>query len=153
MARYVHQRGDLIALTFDPRSAHEQKGGRPALVVSHDLLNKRTGFAIVCPITTRTPGFPFHVQVTGSSKATGFVMVEQVSSVDFWARGAKRIAKAPQPVLDEVLPTLEACVYSAPPSDESPRRVRLAVYFGVAPVFYKDDNRGTGSLVAQAVSA
>ena len=111
MARYVPARGDLIALTFDPQSGHEQKGRRPALVISHHLFNKHTGLAIVCPITTTERGFPFHVQVTGAPKVTGFVMVEQVKSIDFGARHAKRIAKAPQPVLEEVLSILDACIY------------------------------------------
>jgi mRNA interferase MazF len=111
MAHYIPQRGDLIALTFDPQSGHEQKGRRPALVISHDLFNRHTGLAIVCPITTTARGFPFHVAITGIAEVTGFVMVEQVKSIDFRARNVKRIAKAPQPVLEEVLSILDACVY------------------------------------------
>jgi hypothetical protein len=38
-------------------------------------------------------------------------MVEQVKSVDFRARSARRLAKAPAPVLEEVLSILDACVY------------------------------------------
>jgi len=111
MAQYIPQRGDLIALTFDPHSGHEQKGRRPALVISHDLFNRHTGLAVVCPITTTERGFPFHVAVAGCPQVTGFVMVEQVKSVDFRARNAKRIAKVPPPVLDEVLSVLDACIY------------------------------------------
>lgn len=111
MARYIPERGDLIALTFDSQSGHERKGRRPALVISHYLFNKHTGLAIVCPITSTERGFPFHVGVTGSPKVNGFVMVEQVKSIDFRARSAKRIAKAPQPVLDEILSILDACIY------------------------------------------
>ena len=40
MAEYVPRKGDLIALTFDPQSGHEQRGRRPALVVSNDLFNR-----------------------------------------------------------------------------------------------------------------
>jgi len=111
MARYIPERVDLIALTFDPQSGHEQKGRRPALVISHSLFNKHTGLAIVCPITTVQRGFPFHVEVVGCPKVTGFVMVEQVKSIDFRARSAKRIVKAPDPVLAEVLSVLDACIY------------------------------------------
>jgi mRNA interferase MazF len=111
MTRYIPERGDLIAVTFDPQSGHEQKGRRPALVISHYLFNKHTGLAIVCPLTTTPRGFPFHVEVAGSPKVTGFVMVEQVKSIDFRARRARRIAKTPQPVLDEVLSILDACIY------------------------------------------
>jgi hypothetical protein len=48
---YLPRQGDFVALTFDPQSGHEQKGRRPALVISHDLFNKHTGMAIACPIT------------------------------------------------------------------------------------------------------
>ncbi len=111
MAHYIPERGDLIALTFDPQSGHEQKGRRPALVISHYLFNKNTGLAIVCPVTTTERGFPFHVALAECPKVTGFVMVEQVKSIDFRARNAKRIVKAPGPVLEEVLSILEACIY------------------------------------------
>lgn len=39
MADYVPRKGELIALTFDLQSGHEQRGRRPALVVSNDLFN------------------------------------------------------------------------------------------------------------------
>src|SRR4030065_517785 len=58
MTSYVPQKGDFIAITFDPQSGHEQKGRRPALVVSNNLFNKHTGLAIVCPITNTRPTFP-----------------------------------------------------------------------------------------------
>jgi mRNA interferase MazF len=47
MAAYIPAKGDLIAVTFDPQSGHEQKGRRPALVISNDLFNQQTGMAIV----------------------------------------------------------------------------------------------------------
>jgi len=65
----------------------------------------------VCPITTARRGFPFHVEVAGCPRVTGFVMVEQVKSIDLRARRAKRIAKAPQRVLEETLSILDACIY------------------------------------------
>ena len=111
MAGYVPQRGDLITVIFDPQSGHEQKGRRPALVVSHSLFNQHTGLAIVCPITTTERGFPFHVAVVGCPQVVGFVMVEQVKSIDFRARRAKRVAQSPPAVLNEVLAILEACLY------------------------------------------
>ncbi len=111
MARYVPQKGDFIAVTFDPQSGHEQRGRRPALVVSNDLFNEHTGLSIVCPVTSTPRGYPFHVRIPEGQSVSGFVMVEQVKSVDFRAREAKRIGKAPEPVLDEVLSLLDACLY------------------------------------------
>lgn len=111
MAAYVPQQGDFIALTFDPQSGHEQKGRRPAFVVSKDLFNRRTGLAIVCPVTNTDRGYPFHVPVPAGGKLTGFIMVEQVKSVDYRSRKAKRIEQVNEALLEEVLSILDACIY------------------------------------------
>jgi len=110
MPGYVPKKGDYVAVTFDPQSGHEQKGRRPALVVSNNLFNKHTGLAIVCPITTTRRNFPFHVPIPDNPKITGYVMVEQVKSIDFRSRDARRIARASASVLDEVLSILDACI-------------------------------------------
>ncbi|MDP2181356.1 MAG: type II toxin-antitoxin system PemK/MazF family toxin [Actinomycetota bacterium] len=111
MAAYIPQKGDFVALTFDPQSGHEQRGRRPALVVSNDLFNKHTGLCIACPITNTHCGYPFHVAIPEGQKVTGVVMVEQVKSIDFRSRDVKRIASAPEAVLEEVLSILDACIY------------------------------------------
>lgn len=111
MPEYIPSKGDYIAVTFDPQSGHEQKGRRPALVVSNNLFNKHTGLAIVCPITNTQRGFPFHVAVGNDATLTGFIMVEQVKSIDFRARKASKIARASTAVLDEALSLLDACIY------------------------------------------
>jgi len=108
---YVPEKGDFIAVTFDPQSGHEQRGRRPALVVSNTLFNEQTGLAIVCPITNADRGYPFHVAVTNDPDVRGFVMVEQVKSIDFRARKAKLIGRASNDVLDVVLSILDACIY------------------------------------------
>lgn len=111
MPAYIPQKGDYIAVSFDPQSGHEQKGRRPALVVSNDLFNKHTGMAIVCPVTNTRRDYPFHVAVGDDATLTGFIMVEQVKSIDFRARRARRIARAPGTVMEEVLSILDACIY------------------------------------------
>src|SRR6056297_3224263 len=103
MADYIPKQGDFIAITFDPQSGHEQKGRRPALVISKDLFNRSTGLAIVCPITNTERGFPFHIPIPEGSKLKGFIMAEQVKSVDFRARRAKRIEHSSENLLSEVL--------------------------------------------------
>ena len=111
MAVYIPRQGDIIAITFDPQSGHEQKGYRSALVVSKDLFNRSTGLAIVCPITNTERGFPFHVPVPENSSLTGVIMVEQVKSIDFRTRQAKRIERSPDELLANVLSILDACTY------------------------------------------
>jgi len=111
MKVYVPKKGDFIAVTFDPQSGHEQKGRRPALVVSKTLFNEQTGLAMVCPLTTTDRGYPFHVAVIRNPDVRGFVMVEQVKSIDYRGRQAKLIGKASDDLLDEVLSILDACIY------------------------------------------
>lgn len=111
MASYVPRQGDLVALDFDPQSGHEQQGRRPALVVSKEAFNKGTGMAICCPITNTDRGVPFHVPIARRTSLTGFVMSEQVKSLDFRARGIKLIERAPQGVLDDVLAIIDASVF------------------------------------------
>lgn len=111
MSHYTPRKGDFIALTFDPQSGHEQKGRRPALVLSNDLFNQKTGLAMVCPVTNTDRKIPFHLKVPESCVLTGFVMVDQVKSVDFAARNAKFIDKAPPHFLADVLAVLDACLY------------------------------------------
>lgn len=111
MAEYVPRKGDFVAVSFDPRSGHEQRGRRPALVVSNDLFNRHTGLCVVCPVTNTRRGYPFHVPIPDNEDITGFVMVEQVKSIDFHSRKAKRIGKAPEQVLQEALSLLDAVIY------------------------------------------
>lgn len=111
MARYIPKKGDLVALSFDPQSGHEQRGRRPALVISNDLFNQRTGLAVVCPVTSTKRDFPFHIPLPAGLSVTGFVMVEQVKAIDFATRRARFIQKAPATLLDEVLGVLGVCLY------------------------------------------
>ena len=111
MTTYIPQKGDFVAVTFDPQSGHEQKGRRPALVVSNTLFNKHTGLVIVCPLTNTDRNFPFHVAIVNDPNVTGFLMVEQVKSIDYRARKVTCIGRVSDSVLEEVLSILDACIY------------------------------------------
>jgi mRNA interferase MazF len=110
MARYVPRKGDFVTLSFDPQAGHEQRGRRPALIVSNDLFNRHTGLAIVCPITNTDRGYPFHRPVPAGKRLSGFVMVEQVKSVDYTQRRARFIERAPGDFVDDVLDLIDACI-------------------------------------------
>ena len=110
MPAYVPEKGDFITLSFDPQSGHEQRGRRPALVISNFLFNKATGLAIVCPITNTDRRVPFHLPVPGTSSLTGFVMAEQVKSVDYNARKARFVEKAPAQFVEDVVAVVDACI-------------------------------------------
>jgi len=111
MAAHVPGQGDLVALNFDPQAGHEQKGRRPALVISKDAFNKGTGMAICFPITNTDRRVPFHVPLIGRTSLKGFVMCEKVKSLDFRSRGMKLIERAPQDVLEDALAIIDASVF------------------------------------------
>ena len=105
--KYIPKQGDIVILTFDPQAGHEQQGLRPALIVSNEIFNKNVGLAVACPITNTDRNFPFHVKVD-SSELTGFVMCEQVKSIDYRARKVKFIEKASDELLANVLGIIES---------------------------------------------
>ena len=111
MPKYIPRKGDFVILTFDPQAGHEQKGRRPALIVSNTLFNRHTGLALVCPITSTFRDIPFHVAIPEGLDISGYIMVEQIKSIDYNSRKVKRVSKAPQTVLNEVLSILDTCIY------------------------------------------
>ena len=111
MKKYTPLKGDFIVLSFTPQSGHEQKGRRPALVISNTLFNQKTGLAIVCPITNTDRKYSLHVKISTHSALNGFIMVDQVKPVDYNSQKAKFIEKASTELLNEVLAILDACIY------------------------------------------
>ena len=89
-----------MVVTFDPQSGHEQKSRRPTLVISNSVFNKATGLAIVCPITNTNRNIPFHIEVPEESSLTGFIMVEQVKSIDYKSRQVMFIEKVSGDILN-----------------------------------------------------
>ena len=101
--RYVPDRGDIVWLQFAPPASHEQTGHRPALVVSPRTYNRKAHLALCCPVTSRIKGYPFEVVLPAGLKTTGAVLSDQIKSLDWNARKAKRIGKVPNEVVAEVL--------------------------------------------------
>ena len=108
MKGYVPERGDAVWLEFDPQSGHEQRGRRPALVLSPASYNGKVGLAMLCPVTSRQKGYPFEVALPDGSGLEGVVLADQVKSLDWRARKAELIGRLPDAVTDEVLGKLAA---------------------------------------------
>jgi len=100
---YVPDRGDVVALTFDPQAGHEQAGRRPALVLSPAIYNSRSGLAVFAPITNQIKGYPFEVLIPSGLAVSGVVLADQLKSLDWRARRAHFIATLPSEVVLEVL--------------------------------------------------
>ncbi len=105
---YCPERGDIVWLDFDPQSGHEQKGRRPAIVVSPKTYNSKAGLALFCPITSQIKGYPFEVMLPSNFPVTGVIISDQVKSLDWKNRNAEFVIKAPQQMLFEVINKLAA---------------------------------------------
>lgn len=105
---YVPRRGDLVWLNFSPQAGHEQRGHRPALVLSPRRYNERAGLALLCPITSRVRGYPFEVALPDTLETEGVVLADQVRSLDWRKRRAQRIEPVPSAVVGEVVGKVQA---------------------------------------------
>jgi mRNA interferase MazF len=107
---YVPARGDVVEFNFDPQAGHEIAKRRPAIVLSPRAFNRVSKFALVCPVTSTTRGSNFEVPLSGCKKVAGFVLADQIKSLDWSQRDAKLIEKAPAAATTEVLEIVGALV-------------------------------------------
>ena len=110
MAAYVPTRGELIWLQFNPQAGHEQAGRRPAVVISPSSYNRRVGLALCCPVTSQVKGYPFEVRLPKGLGVEGAILSDQVKSLDWRARKARRIGLLPSDVLQETVGKILALV-------------------------------------------
>ena len=108
---YVPDRGDIVWLDFEPTKGHEQKGFRPAFVVSPKMYNVKIGLLLACPITSEKKGYPFKVPCD-SLKVKGVILADHVRSVDWRARHAKYIMSVPSSITHEVEARLLSLIQS-----------------------------------------
>lgn len=76
--------GEIWNVNFDPQVGREQRGIRPALVISHDRFNRLpNGLHIVVPLTGIDRGLAYHVPIKppeGGLSKDSQIMCEQVRS-------------------------------------------------------------------------
>ncbi len=105
---YIPDRGHIIWINFDPQAGREQKHHRPALVLSPKAYNRKTSLCVLCPLTSRIKGYPFEVLVAEDEPSV--VLADQVKSLDWRARKAKKKGEVDEEVLAEVVGKLGALI-------------------------------------------
>src|SRR3954468_6377084 len=101
------ERGDIYLVSLDPTAGYEQQGKRPVLVISPGAFNRLTGVPVVLPITTvgnfaRSGVFAVSLMGAGT-QTTGVVRCDQPRALDLRARKGRKIERAPETIVDEVL--------------------------------------------------
>lgn len=106
----VFDRGDVVNVPLDPALRHEQRGTRPALVLTTAAFN-RLGDVLVAPITqggdySRHAGFA--VVLSGSGcKTQGVVLINKIRMLDLKARKARRVERVAPEVIEDALARLQ----------------------------------------------
>lgn len=101
-------KGDLVWLNFTPQSGHEQKGHRPALVISPKLYHEKSNLTLVCPITSNTQPWPWKVMLPQGSIIEGAVLTDQLRSIDRHARKLKIVGSVNREIIEDVLAKISA---------------------------------------------
>ncbi len=90
-------------MVLDPYTGREQGGERPVLVLSTKAFSEATRYALIAPITRTARNWPFEVPVGKGLRVAGVVLTDQTRSVDFLARHASLLGKAPSELIEAVL--------------------------------------------------
>ena len=101
------KRRDIYLVSLDPTAGHEQRSGRPVLIVSPDLFNRLTNTAVTVPITSgggfaRKTGYAVSLQSAGT-RTTGVIRCDQPRTIDLTARKGRRLESVPEEIVGEVL--------------------------------------------------
>lgn len=107
-ATYCPDAGDVIDVNFDPQEGREQRGRRPALVLTPHSYNRRVGLCVLCPITSQQKGYPFEVAIPPGFAVSGVVLADQVKSLAWDVRSAALRCAAPPQVVHEVKAKIKA---------------------------------------------
>lgn len=93
---YTPQRGDIVAINFDPSIGREIKKKRPGIVISSNEYNATTGMIAVCPITSTKNVHSHFIKLNDTHQVEGHINPLQVKTFDFiaQARNVRFIEKA-----------------------------------------------------------
>jgi len=110
-AIYIPSRGDIVYLDFEPTKGHEQRGHRPAFVISPFGYNEKTSLALFMPITKQQKGYPFEVLLPSVLQIQGVILSDQIKCLDWKARPIQFVEVAPESVIDEVQSKIEPLLW------------------------------------------
>lgn len=100
---YVPKRNDIVWLDFDPTKGKEIGKYRPALVLSSEEYNKKSGLLICCPISTSARGGATEVPVDNIENENSVVAANLIQTLSWKERKVKFITKAKSGLMEEVL--------------------------------------------------
>jgi mRNA interferase MazF len=110
MARIL--RGDIVWADLNPVRGREQAGRRPAVVISDDVFNFRSGTVIAMAVTSepQRAGFPLTFELPdGTLPKRSWVKISQVRTLSV-ERIGKKLARVSADALDQLIEGLNDIV-------------------------------------------
>ncbi len=107
---YIPDRGDIVWINFTPQAGHEQRGKRPALILSPKIYNEKTSLCICLPITSKIKGYPFEVTLPKNLEIQGVILSDQIKNLDFSVRDISFICKVSPSVVKSVQKNILALI-------------------------------------------
>jgi mRNA interferase MazF len=103
--------GNIVWIDFNPSKGHEQAGNRPAVIVSGNIFNKISKNVFVCPVTNTNRRYPAHIPLDSKTRTAGFVMCDQIRTIDPTERNTRYIEQLPQDILEDILDVLDGVLH------------------------------------------
>lgn len=98
--------GDIVLVDFNPVVGHEQNGTRPAIVLTPRSYNDASSYVLICPITHNSRPWPFKLALPAGLKVKGYVLLDQLKSVD----RRKRVLRVLDRICEADLRPYRACL-------------------------------------------
>lgn len=110
-SEYIPDRGDIVYLDFNPTKGHEQRGYRPAFVISPYIYNKKTSLGLFLPITSQQKGYPFEVALPSELKIYGVILTDQIKCLDWKVRNVQFVETVTENLIEEVQAKIEPLLF------------------------------------------
>ena len=110
MARIL--RGDILWAELNPAVGSERAGVRPVVVLSHDIVNDRSGTVIAVALTSRPPGagFPLTLEIRSAAlPKRSWVKISQIRTLSTERLG-KKLGRLSGEELERIVEGLEEII-------------------------------------------
>ncbi|TVR07932.1 MAG: endoribonuclease MazF [Phormidium sp. GEM2.Bin31] len=108
---YIPDRGHIVYLDFNPTKGHEQRGRRPAFVLSPQRYNARSSLALFIPITRQQKGYPFEVALPDGLQIQGVMLSDQIKCLDWTVRNVQFVEAVPDRLVEDVQAKIRPLIF------------------------------------------
>ena len=102
MVNGTPMQGDIIKINLNPKKGHEQQGHRPYICLSNRIISDNANIAVFAPISQTERQYPMYIPLEGTT-TIGVVMLDQLVTIDYNARGFEFVESVPSDFLKSIL--------------------------------------------------